>query len=346
VNIDCLGIFAPGTPLLALPSWRAPRVVLSKSGGAICRWRDSAFYPATRSTARLYRLALRSRARFGWGEVRRAVSEHWILHEFIEDCLPPTYSTVLQTRPFGPGQKYILELRDDVGTVIGYVKYATEILARRRLTQEHAMLRRLPAGLGPVPLKLGKMGDGTALLVTPLCGRNVAAKLPPAPEVLEFIKSLEVSAPLALPDHPYVRAVRDRGGTQLDSALEDLATKAWPINLQHGDFAPWNLRQDRHVGTICAFDWEYGTENGFPYIDLANFILQVALLIYSWPPVKSAIYATQWLERQSILGLTEREARALSRLAMFDLYLRAKEDGYACDHPLQAWRRRIWEGLW
>ncbi len=128
------------------------------------------------------------------------------------------------------------------------------------------MLRRLPAGLGPVPLKLGKMGDGTALLVTPLCGRNVAAKLPPAPEVLEFIKSLEVSAPLALPDHPYVRAVRDRGGTQLDSALEDLATKAWPINLQHGDFAPWNLRQDRHVGTICAFDWEYGTENGFPYI--------------------------------------------------------------------------------
>ena len=139
------------------------------------------------------------------------------------------------------------------------------------------MLRRLPAGLGPVPLKLGKMGDGTALLVTPLCGRNVAAKLPPAPEVLEFIKSLEVSAPLALPDHPYVRAVRDRGGTQLDFALEDLATKAWPINLQHGDFAPWNLRQDRHVGTICAFDWEYGTENGFPYIDLANFILQVAL---------------------------------------------------------------------
>ena len=67
----CLGVFPPGTSVLGLPSWRAPRILLSKSGGPIQRWRDSAFYPATRSLAKCYRLALRGKAAFGWGEARR-----------------------------------------------------------------------------------------------------------------------------------------------------------------------------------------------------------------------------------------------------------------------------------
>lgn len=86
--------------------------------------------------------------------------------------------------------------------------------------------------------------------------------------------------------------------------------------------------------------------DGFPYVDLAYFILQVALEMYSWPAVKSAIYATQWLERQSRLGLSEREARALVRLSMFEADMNAKEEGYPDDHPVRAWRRRISRGLW
>jgi hypothetical protein len=340
------GVFSPGTTLLALPSWRAPRLLLSKSGGPIRRWRHSAFYPATRSMARLYRLALRGKLAIGWGEARHVVSERWILREFIDDCLPEMDSVVLHTRPSGPAQKFTIELHDRAGTIIGYVKYGTEPLARRRLEQEHAMLARLPAGMGPTPLKFGNMGDGIALLMSPLGGRVVPAKLPPTPEVLEFVKSLEVSAPISLAAHPYVRALRELVGTQLDTVLEDLAGKAWPISLRHGDFAPWNLRQNRYARNLSAFDWEFGTPYGFPYADLAFFALQVAFLIYSWPPVRSAIYTTQWLEQQSTLGLTQREARALTRLAMFDAYRDARDDGYPDDHPMRAWRRRIWRGLW
>jgi hypothetical protein len=343
-NVNGLGIFPPGTPLLALPNWHAPRVVMSKSDGALRRWRNSSFYPATRLVAKLYRFAIRGRATLGWSEARQALGERWSLHEFLEDCLPATASIVLLTRPAGPAQKFTAELRDPAGRITGYVKYGKEALAQRRLTQDYMMLMRLPAGLGPTPLKFGNMGDGTALLVTPLCGQEIRARLPPASEVLEFAKSLEISSPLALDDHPYIRAVRQRIGTRLDAILEDLAGRAWPIVLHHGDLTPWNLR--RRDDGLRAFDWEFGTPDGFPYIDLAHFILQVAFLIYSWPPVKSAIYATEWLKRQSTLGLTDREARALTRLAMFDAYLRAKEDGYRDDHPLRAWRRKIWGGVW
>ena len=343
-NLDGLGIFPPRTPLLALPNWRAPRVVLSGSGSPVKRWRSSAFYPATRSVAKLYRIVIRGKAALGWGEARQALGERWTLHEFLQDCLPAIDSIVLQTRPPGPAQKFTVELRGRAGRIIGYVKYGTETLAQRRLAQEYLTLTRLPAGLGPTPMKFGNMGDGTALLVTPLCGQEVRARLPPAPKVLEFAKSLEGSSTLALNDHPYVGAMRQRIGPRLDAILEDLAGRAWPVVPHHGDFAPWNLR--RRDDGLAAFDWEFGTPDGFPYIDLAYFILQVAFLIYSWPPVKSAIYATEWLERQSAFGLTDREARALSRLAMFDAYLRAKDDGYPEDHPLRAWRRRIWGGVW
>jgi Phosphotransferase enzyme family len=340
------GVFPSGTPLLALPSWREPRLLLSKSSGPIRRWRDSAFYPATRWMARVYRLALRGKAVLGCGEARLAEADRWILPEFVGSCLPAVDSIVLQTRPPGPAQKFTIELRDRVGTIIGYVKYATEALAQRRLRDEHAMLVRLPPQLGPTPLKFGNMGDGTALLLTPLRGQDLTAKLPPAQEVLKFAKSLEISAPLTLAAHPFIHAVRERVGARLNTVVEDLAGRAWPIVFQHGDLAPWNLRWNPHSSGLCAFDWEFATANGFPYIDLAYFILQVALLVYSWPPVKSAIYATQWLERRSALGLTEREARALVRLAMFDAYSRGKDDEYPDDHPMQAWRLRIWRGLW
>jgi hypothetical protein len=289
---------------------------------------------------------MRGKAALGWGEARWAVGDRWTLREFIDDCLPAMDSMVLQTRPPSPAQKFTVELRDQAGAVIGYLKCGTQVLARRRLEQEHAMLTCLPAGLGPTLLKFGDFGDGVALLVTPLCGRPVAPKLPPAPGVLEFVKSLETGSPLALALHPYPRVLRERAGTQLDTILEDLAGQAWPVGRQHGDLVPWNLRRSRDGTSLSAFDWEHGTTDGLPYLDLAYFILQVAALIYSWPPVKSAIYAMTWLEAQPTFGLTKREARALVCLSMFDAYCRLEDDGFGDDHPLQPWRRRIWKGLW
>jgi hypothetical protein len=339
-----LGVFSPGTPLLALPSWRAPRLLLSQSGGLIRRWQNSAFYPATRPTAKLYRLGLRMKAALGCGKTYPAVTDRWVLPEFVEDCLPAVASIVLQTRPSGPNQKFTVELRDRDSAVVGYIKYATEGLARRRLAQEYAMLMRLPAGFGPTPLKFGKMGDGVALLVTPLCGRKVGVKLPPSPEVVAFAKSLEIAAPVPFTAHPYIRAVREHFGTRLDPVLEDLAAREWPIVLQHGDLVPWNLRRRRQSNALAAFDWEFGTPDGFPYTDLAYFVLQTALLIYSWPAIKSTIYTMRWLHQRFDLG--EREARALVRLAMVEAYLHGRDNGYPDDHPIQAWRLRIWRGLW
>lgn len=345
-EVEHQGIFLKGAPLIALPSWRTPRLLLSRSGGPLQRWRQTAFFPATRPTAKIRRFFIRGKAALGGGEVRRAVGDRCILREFIADCLPAVEGLAIQTRPPGPDQKLTIELRDRRGTIVGYVKFGRESLARHRLAREHAMLTQLPDGIGPTPLKFGEMGDGTGLLLTPLRGQAVRAKLPPPPEVQAFARSLVVSAPLSLMDHPYIQALRDRMGPQLDAVLEDLAGRAWPIAIAHGDFVPWNLRRNPGSRTLSAFDWEFGTADGFPLTDLAYFILQIAALVYSWPPVSSAIYATRWLAVQPALGLTEREARGLIRLAMFDAYALGQAGGFADDHAIQKWRLRIWRGLW
>ena len=344
-DIGCLGVFPSQTPLIALPNWRVPRVLLPVSGGAARRWRASAFYPATRSTARAYRLAMRAKAALGLGEVRRVVEANWDLEEFLKDCISGVTSVVVQTRPAGPSQKFTFELRDRRGTVIAYLKYGSEPLAQQRLAHEHAILSSMPVGLAPAVLKFAKMGNGTALLVTPLHGRPMPARLPPPSSVVEFVLSNAGCATAAASDHPLLLVMRRSAGEALDPILEDFFDRPWPVGLQHGDFVPWNLRCGRD-GRLSAFDWEYGTLAGLPYLDLAYFTLQVANHLYAWPAVKSAVYTAQWLVAQPALRLSSNDARAVIRLAMFEAHRRALQEGYSNEHPLQNWRRRIWRGLW
>jgi hypothetical protein len=76
--------------------------------------------------------------------LREARSIRWALAEFVDDCPPGIAFLVMQTRPPSLSRKFTIETRDRVGTIIGYVKYGTERLAQRPLSQEHATLTRLP----------------------------------------------------------------------------------------------------------------------------------------------------------------------------------------------------------
>ena len=126
MTMDCLDAFPPNTPVIALPGWRAPRIVLSKSGSAGHRWRDSAFYPADRRSARLYRLLMRGKAALGLGKVRRTAADKWCWRDFVGDCLPPVAATAVQLSGLSMTQKVTVEFRDAEGRVTGYLKYATQ----------------------------------------------------------------------------------------------------------------------------------------------------------------------------------------------------------------------------
>jgi hypothetical protein len=142
--------------------------------------------------------------------------------------------------------------------------------------------------------------------------------------------------------HPWVLRMRDGGISELDALLEPLADRAWPLTVHHGDFAPWNLLRASD-GTLRAVDWEYGTLEGFPYLDLAYYVLQTSALIYRRAPLSAARDASAYLSLNPRLGLNVAEARALTSLAAYDAYRKSSEEGRLPHEGLQPWRRAIWK---
>jgi hypothetical protein len=338
-NLDMF--FPPGTRVLALPSWRRPRLYLP-AYPFFRRWNESKLYPASRRTARIYRLSLRAATAAGMKRTRMVRSSDWILGNFAQDVLPELSSAVVLVGTSGPAQKITAQLRDAKGRILGYLKYAEKDAARRRLRQERKVLSELPFGVGPKLMKFKPMGDGEALLCSALPGELLPATLPPPDDAAVLLGSLTVSPPRPLEAHPWVVHLQSRGQHGLDSCLETLAGRDWPVAIQHGDFAPWNLLR-RSDGALGAIDWEYGTLEGFPYLDLAYYVLQTSALIYRQHPLSAARYTAGYLKRQLTLGLDSAEAQALTRLAAYDAYLKATEDGQPESASLQAWRWEIWE---
>jgi hypothetical protein len=237
-----------------------------------------------------------------------------------------------------------VKLHDEEGTVVGYLKYGEREAARKRLTKEYTMLSRIRSGLAPEPIKHGALGRGEALLITPLGGRRPPATLTLVRNVNRFLDELVVRPPMPLDDHPWVREIRERSEVEHDRWFEVLAHRDWPVVIQHGDFTSWNLLR-KPDGTLGAVDWEYGSLEGFAYLDLAHHILQTSVLLYRWEPSRAAEHAVRYLTRMPWPALERREAEALVRLSAYYDYLKGEEDGKASDSifPMQGWRRAVWE---
>lgn len=338
---DWMPFFPPGTRVLALPNWRNPRLYLSTQN-AFQRWEHSSLYPASRSSARLYRLALRLQATAGATKTRTVHSSDWPLGEFVQGRLPRTTFVVVLRGTLGPAQEITVQLRDEKGRVSGYLKYAEKAAARKRLRQEQLMLRNIPQGMGPEPMKFGPLGGGEALLKSPVPGKPLAATLSPPKAMISLLESLVVAPPVPLESHPWVRRMRDRAMPGPDDWFESLKGRNWPVTIQHGDFVPWNLIV-KPDGSLQAIDWEYGTLEGFPYLDLVHYVLQTSALIYRRPPAEAVRYAIWYLSRHPDFALSDAEIRSLIRLSAYDAYRKSLDDGQSPDAGLQPWRRTVWK---
>jgi hypothetical protein len=339
-----LGLFfPPGSRVLALPNWRRPRLYLLARRFSQ-RWKVSSFYPASRLQARFYRLSLRIAATAGISEVRTIHSSDWPLGRLTEDIVPQLGNVGVLVTTSRAGRKAVVQLRDEEGRVFGYLKYAEQEAARRLLRHEHNILSALPGELGPEPLKYGDLGSGEALLMTPIAGSKLPVTVPPADGVLDYLMALAISVPVSTEAHPWVLHIGRLNDQRswIEDCFEALANRRWPVTIQHGDFAPWNMLR-MPGGKIEAYDWEYATLEGFPYLDYAYYILQTLILIYRWAPTKAAQYAERCLMREPQIALSNSEARAIVRLAAYDAYQKYLHGGQEPSTSLQTWRRAIWE---
>lgn len=332
--------FPPGTRVVALPDWQRPRLYVGAHGN-LPRREQVSLYPASRPVTRLYRRWLKLRIAFGMAHSRTSGSRNWPLGTFLRGATPRPASVVVLLGTPGPVQQATVRLLDEEGETLGYVRYAEKAAARKRLSQEWSMLRAIPEGIGPRPLKFGTLDEGDALLKSALPGTLLFPASVPPQDLTGLLGSLVGDEPVPLEDHPWICRLREDGPPDLDAWLEPLAHRDWPVAVQHGDLVSWNVLRAPD-GTLGLLDWEYGTMEGFPYLDLAYYVLQTGALIYREDPTKVARRATDLLRLQP--GIGEQEATALTRLTAYDAFRKTLEDGRTADTPLQAWRRAIFEG--
>jgi hypothetical protein len=326
----------PGHPVATVTTPSNTTIVLA-SQGVRQRWRHTRMYPAFRWTARAYRLLVRARVALGIVPIRPHTMADWPLEAFVRDDLPNVDGIVITVGTHGSAQKATLQLW--CGPVVaGYLKFAAAPAAIARLDREHTVLSALPDHVRPAVVRFGDVAGGRALLTRPVHGTTVSVALPLRSNVRGFLAGLRRPVALPLDEHPWVKNMRARVGDDIDPWLDALSARSWPVVYQHGDFVPWNVLegQDR---ALTAIDWEYGSTDGFPFLDEAFFVLQVGALLRRWSPARAREYAIRHLDP----SLATEEAAALVRLAAFHAYHATQEDGHGPDEPLQAWRRSVWE---
>jgi hypothetical protein len=334
-------LFPSGTRVLAIPDWRQPRV-LAPTGSASLAWRAAGYYPAYRWTGRLYRLYLRVRALMGGGAARASGgTAHEALLAFLADVAPGAVPVAAQVGMPGLAQKLTLRLADATGRPVGFLKCAEGDFARERLRHEREILQLLPAGAGPAVLKSGVVAGLEVLLLAPVDGRHPPPAVEPTPALLHLTESLVTARRAPIEGHPWYRTL---GGERsaVEAHVHALAGRDWPIALRHGDLAPWNLLA-RPDGSYTAIDWEYGSTDGLPGLDVAQYVLQVAMLVARWEPARAARVAAELLSQRTPFGITARQAHALVALAAYDTYRAALLEGLTAADARQSWRRAVWQ---
>jgi thiamine kinase-like enzyme len=115
--------------------------------------------------------------------------------------------------------------------------------------------------------------------------------------------------------------------------------------LQHGDFAPWNIVR-LPDGSLRALDWEYANAEGFPYLDIAYYLLQTSLLLRRRSPLRAIEEAVEFLTTSTdIEPLDTHSARSIVGLAAYEQYTKSLEDGHDAKTYIQQCRLSIWKSM-
>jgi hypothetical protein len=368
---QALGYVIGAERVAVLPSRKNPKLLVS-----LCdlkaRWRLNAFYPAFSLRAKPWRLLQRTLGCFGWCW-KTTGHNNEPFKQFVGDALPSiTHTSVLLGTP-GPNRKIIVQLWNKE-TLAGYLKVGVTDSAADKICAEAAVLEKLPDGLGPRLIRFGELDGKKAMILSLVEGQMLKASLPEwagdgnsavgvgnefVRDIFEYLDALKVSErTCSVDEHPAIKRLRAQLETlrasvaqcpvpepsQLEQWLAPLRGREWPVVIQHGDFAPWNVYHQKPSAqrsvpsSLCAIDWEEGRVEGFAYFDFIHFVGQTAALCQKLSPKQTMDYLMRALTPQ----IGEEAVLSIIKLGLLSSYVSLRES-VGDEHWIQDWRRSMWE---
>jgi thymidylate kinase len=199
----------------------------------------------------------------------------------------------------GPHRKPVLQIMTSDGEVIGYAKVGRDDATNRLVQNEVQTLQVLAATplhalTVPRVLHSGWWRDHFLGVLSAPEGVSDGARQTLTLHHLAALKELRAVQIAWMPLRESAfwitlcRQVGQMHHTRYRHVLEQGIAKAetWvgktplPFHFCHGDFAPWNMKQNGKK--LFIFDWEYASEAGPPAWDLFHFRFETMLLLKKW----------------------------------------------------------------
>lgn len=341
-------------PGLHNPRWFVPLDSAKVSAAGFCLSQPS------KKLARLIHGCVRTAARAGlpiWYRDSICIAQRTIAP--IDQVLQPLFpgeSIRLALSSGSPpptrNRKISIAVVNAHGQVLAYAKLPGPMAASRdSVRREAAALaalgqRKVPV-IAPRLLWTGDMGNTCMTVASPLNGRPVGPEMTPAHRrFLDHLRSGEIKPASktamaeSLRDRAHLLVSRPNIQAIFNSVMNDLAATDLPSTIVHGDFAPWNLREQN--GELAAYDWEYAQTDGLPLIDEIHHLLAVGYLLHRWP----AEAASQKLAEHAAsapIGLPAKTVRMLQCVYLIDYLLRLFGEDYEDSYPRVVWCRELLE---
>ena len=256
------------------------------------------------------------------------------------DNTPPV--PVIYVGTHGPRQKAVIHLVDPAsGWCSAVVKVPLQAAASAAIARESVVLADLEEESCKVAPRLIYFDEVRGIATQRfLAGRSGNRKL--LPEYLDLLQSL------VLPDehttlaghaaewrgHPLWDFMEPAELELLTSALAELVdATSLPACWAHGDFAPWNIRDRKHLPP-ALIDWETGERGALPLQDALHF-LHIQRFLFRGQP-KS--YAADLAPLAKRIGVSSRLSRKLEIAYLSKSYFTCMEwgDRWRADYLLKS----------
>jgi hypothetical protein len=188
---------------------------------------------------------------------------------------------VLAGNPAGDTQRFLVVVFNASQRPVAVVKTGLSDAARELMRREASFLGALPVGIVGVPKVNAVVASAEidAFSMDFFAGDSPSRRQEDQlPRVLNsWLNAGQRRELSASPIWARLEAAASPS-SQLKAVMEQLRGKHVSVTLQHGDFAPWNIKVSPG-GKWAVLDWERGEQQGIPSWDWFHYVVQTAILV-------------------------------------------------------------------